>query len=88
MPNQPDPDHVPAVRRVVAWVPQVPFDDLHPCEDRMEAYAEAVDALLIAAWDSCRLDIGKGEWWSHWPPQRRHDMAAWLRHRDEKAGQQ
>ncbi len=82
----PDPDHVPAVRRVVAWMPQPPYEDETPCLERHEAYAEAADALLMLAWESCRFDIGEGDWWNLWHPQRRHDLAQWLRRRDEEAG--
>lgn len=77
----PDPDHVPAVRQVVAWVGDA---DEPPREDIGDAYLDAAELLLSRAWERG----GKREYYfyRHWPEARVQRLAAALRHGDEKAG--
>lgn len=77
----PDPGHVPAVRRVVAWVGN---DEEWPRTDIADAYMDAAHQLLV------RAHVRRGCSWERierwWPEWRIQCLAAWLRHRDEKAG--
>lgn len=81
----PDPDHVPAVRRVVAWVDSQ--GDHH--EDCGAAYWFSAVDIISRAWFRCPPSRGASadEWWGRrWPWPRVHRLAAWLRRRDEEAG--
>ncbi len=85
-----DPDHVPAVRRVVAWVTRAG----HPILSRGDAYREA--AILRIHGHKADGEGGltsAGRLWRRYHRGEAPDMdrltarlAAWLRHRDEEAG--
>ncbi len=85
---RPDPAHVPAVRRVVAWVPASESDS-DILDDPFDAYSIEASNRIEAM-----LNHGRGtDYWT-WRSEvgeayavRVQDRyAAWLRHRDEKAG--
>jgi hypothetical protein len=82
-----DPAHTPAVRRLVAWVPETDGD---VCWSAEEAYAAEAEARLR----DCLRERGVEYWdWRSWigdaGEHEENLIARWaslLRHRDEKAG--
>ena len=78
----PDPDHVPAVRRMVAWEVNRAL-----VMDRSDAYNEAARWLLHRAWNRCKTGRTYRRWKKEfWPARRIERLMSALRHRDEEAG--